>query len=63
MDPYTRLTLFLWQFARRRHSRTELVFYTAVLIICLVIGLLDWAEYWPEHWKTERGGMPKVHRL
>jgi hypothetical protein len=63
MDPLTRLALFLWQFSRRRHSRTEIIFYAAVFVISITLGLIEWAGYWPDNWKVERGGLPKVTPL
>jgi hypothetical protein len=63
VDPFTRLTLFLWQFSRRRHSRKELIVYMAVLVVCLAIGFAEWAGYWPDGLTVKREGIPKVDRL
>lgn len=63
MDPLTRLTLFLWQFSRRRHSQKEILFYAAVLVISIALGLIEWAGYWPDDWKAERGRIPRVTPL
>jgi hypothetical protein len=63
MDPLTKLTLFIWNFSRRRHSRVELLVYAAVLILCVVIGAVDWAGYWPDILRVERATIPKVSPL
>jgi hypothetical protein len=59
MDPFTRLTLFRWQFSRRRHSRTEIIFYAAVLVISITLGLIEWAGYWPEIGRLSEAGCRK----
>lgn len=63
IGPVFRLTLFLSQFARRRHSRKAIIFYAAVLVISIILGLIERAGYWPEDWKLERGSLPKVTPL
>jgi hypothetical protein len=63
MDPFVRLTIWLWQLSRRRISRRELTIYAVAIIAALSIGLIEWAGYWPESWKVQHRGMPKVTPL
>ncbi|WP_201863916.1 phage tail protein [Microvirga soli] len=60
MDPFVRLTIRLWQLSRRRLTRRELVLYVIVITLTLAIGLIEWAGYWPESWRVQRTGMPKI---
>ncbi|MBM6584264.1 hypothetical protein ILT44_29135 [Microvirga sp. BT689] len=63
MDPFVRLTIWLWQLSRQRLSRQELLIYAITLILALGIGLIEWAGYWPDSWKVQRNAMPKVTPL
>ncbi len=48
MDPLLRLTLLLSRWTRRRWTRTEAVVALAVIALALLIGLVEWAGYWPD---------------
>jgi hypothetical protein len=63
MDPFLRLTIWMWQLSRRRVSRKEITLFTIVVLVCFSLGLIEWAGYWPENWKVERVGMPKARPL
>jgi hypothetical protein len=60
MDPFIRLSIWLWQLSRRRLSRQDLLVYAIAIILALGIGLIEWSGYWPDGWKAQRTGMPKV---
>ncbi len=63
MDPLLRVTIWLWQLSRRRLSRQELIIYAVAIIAALGLALIEWAGYWPDSWRVQRGGMPKVTPL
>ena len=62
MDPFIRLTVWMWQLSRRRVSRHEIIIVAIAASAALAIGFIEWAGYWPSHWKVERVGIPNVPR-
>jgi hypothetical protein len=43
IDPFIRLSIWLWQLSRRRLSRQDLLVYAITIILALGIGLIEWA--------------------
>ena len=54
MDQLLRLTIILSRWTRRRWTRSEAMVALAVIAIALLIGLIEWAGYWPEALKAEK---------
>ncbi len=54
MDQLLRLTLLLSRWTRRRWTRTETIIALSVIAFALVIGIIEWAGYWPDALVAEK---------
>lgn len=55
-----RLLLRMAHWARNPPSERRVVFFLAVLAICLAIAALNWAGWWPEALTLQKTRPPKV---
>ncbi|MCC0809318.1 phage tail protein [Methylobacterium sp. W2] len=54
MDQLLRLTLLLSRWTRRRWTRMEAIVAVSVIAFALIIGIIEWAGYWPDALVAEK---------